>query len=48
MARRARQAPVRITKRRCVKPGVEAYDYVHADPLNRYELDGKWSWAKKK
>ncbi|MFI7239024.1 DNRLRE domain-containing protein [Streptomyces cyaneofuscatus] len=25
-----------------------AYDYVHADPLNRYDLDGKWGWAKKK
>ncbi|MFG2558125.1 DNRLRE domain-containing protein [Streptomyces sp. NPDC048496] len=26
-----------------------SYDYVHADPLNRYDLDGKWwSWAKKK
>ncbi|MEV3950665.1 RHS repeat-associated core domain-containing protein, partial [Streptomyces halstedii] len=25
-----------------------AYDYVHSDPLNRYDLDGKWSWAKKK
>jgi RHS repeat-associated protein len=25
-----------------------AYDYVHADPLNRYDLDGRWSWAKKK
>ncbi|HLL34116.1 MAG TPA: DNRLRE domain-containing protein [Streptomyces sp.] len=25
-----------------------AYDYVHADPLNRYDLDGKWSWFKKK
>ncbi|MFF9059879.1 DNRLRE domain-containing protein [Streptomyces sp. NPDC014882] len=24
-----------------------AYDYVHADPLNRYDLDGKWSWKKK-
>ncbi|WP_240503037.1 DNRLRE domain-containing protein [Streptomyces prasinopilosus] len=24
-----------------------AYDYVHADPLNRYDLDGKWSWGKK-
>ncbi|MFD4976937.1 RHS repeat-associated core domain-containing protein, partial [Streptomyces sp. NPDC058424] len=23
-----------------------AYDYVHADPLNRYDLDGKWSWKK--
>ncbi|AXE81297.1 DNRLRE domain-containing protein [Streptomyces atratus] len=25
-----------------------AYDYVHADPLNRYDLDGKWGWFKKK
>ncbi|MEV4229641.1 hypothetical protein AB0J81_21585 [Streptomyces bobili] len=24
-----------------------AYDYVHADPLNRYVLDGKFSWRKK-
>ncbi|MFJ2110842.1 DNRLRE domain-containing protein [Streptomyces sp. NPDC087850] len=23
-----------------------AYDYVHADPLNRFDLDGKWSWRK--
>ncbi|WP_320783627.1 DNRLRE domain-containing protein [Streptomyces sp. CRN 30] len=23
-----------------------AYEYVHADPLNRYDLDGKWSWKK--
>ncbi|MFD1833421.1 RHS repeat-associated core domain-containing protein [Streptomyces desertarenae] len=23
-----------------------AYEYVHADPLNRYDLDGKWSWRK--
>ncbi|MFI9492233.1 MULTISPECIES: hypothetical protein [Streptomyces] len=27
---------------------MEAYGYVHADPLNGYDLDGKWSWAKKK
>ncbi|MFE6228457.1 DNRLRE domain-containing protein [Streptomyces sp. NPDC057854] len=25
-----------------------AYDYVHADPLNSYDLDGKWGWFKKK
>ncbi|MDK1473901.1 DNRLRE domain-containing protein [Streptomyces sp. 549] len=25
-----------------------AYEYVNADPLNRYDLDGKWGWAKKK
>ncbi|ELS56626.1 DNRLRE domain-containing protein [Streptomyces viridochromogenes] len=25
-----------------------AYDYVHADPLNRYDLDGKWGWFKRK
>ncbi|MGW4434552.1 DNRLRE domain-containing protein [Streptomyces sp. NPDC004596] len=26
-----------------------AYDYVYADPLNRYDLDGKWwSWKKVK
>ncbi|MET9347527.1 DNRLRE domain-containing protein [Streptomyces termitum] len=25
-----------------------AYDYVHADPLNRYDLDGRWGWFKKK
>ncbi|MFD8914046.1 DNRLRE domain-containing protein [Streptomyces sp. NPDC059575] len=26
-----------------------AYDYVHADPLNRFDLDGKWwSWKKVK
>ncbi|MFV0136191.1 DNRLRE domain-containing protein [Streptomyces sp. HMX87] len=24
-----------------------AYEYVHADPLNRYDLDGRWSWGKK-
>ncbi|MFM9615823.1 DNRLRE domain-containing protein [Streptomyces niveiscabiei] len=24
-----------------------AYDYVSADPLNQYDLDGKWSWRKK-
>ncbi|MGW0926633.1 DNRLRE domain-containing protein [Streptomyces sp. NPDC002755] len=23
-----------------------AYDYVSADPQNRYDLDGKWSWHK--
>ncbi|MEO3975616.1 DNRLRE domain-containing protein [Streptomyces sp. CAU 1734] len=25
-----------------------AYEYVNGDPLNRYDLDGKWGWAKKK
>ncbi|MEV0961862.1 RHS repeat-associated core domain-containing protein [Streptomyces sp. NPDC049910] len=25
-----------------------AYEYVHADPINRYDLDGKWGWFKKK
>ncbi|PVE11909.1 DNRLRE domain-containing protein [Streptomyces scopuliridis] len=25
-----------------------AYDYVSADPLNRFDLDGKWGWFKKK
>ncbi|MEV5973991.1 DNRLRE domain-containing protein [Streptomyces sp. NPDC051921] len=25
-----------------------AYDYVHADPLNGYDLDGRWGWLKKK
>ncbi|MFJ4873336.1 DNRLRE domain-containing protein [Streptomyces sp. NPDC088757] len=25
-----------------------AYEYVTADPLNRYDLDGKWGWFKKK
>nr|WP_245877225.1 DNRLRE domain-containing protein [Streptomyces glaucescens] len=25
-----------------------AYEYVNADPLNRYDLDGKWGWFKKK
>ncbi|XXZ47618.1 RHS repeat-associated core domain-containing protein [Streptomyces cavourensis] len=24
-----------------------AYDYVHGDPLNRFDLDGKFSWKKK-
>ncbi|MFB6961860.1 DNRLRE domain-containing protein [Streptomyces sp. NPDC056309] len=24
-----------------------AYDYVNADPLNRYDLDGKWGWSKR-
>lgn len=24
-----------------------AYEYVYADPLNRYDLDGQWSWGKK-
>ncbi|MFD0313342.1 DNRLRE domain-containing protein [Streptomyces flavalbus] len=29
--------------------GANAYDYVYADPLNRYDLDGKWwSWKKVK
>ncbi|MEV4880137.1 DNRLRE domain-containing protein [Streptomyces cyaneofuscatus] len=23
-----------------------AYDYTFADPLNRYDLDGKWSWKR--
>ncbi|WP_399498488.1 DNRLRE domain-containing protein [Streptomyces sp. P17] len=23
-----------------------AYDYAHADPVNRFDLDGKWSWRK--
>ncbi|MFF9122922.1 RHS repeat-associated core domain-containing protein [Streptomyces sp. NPDC014889] len=23
-----------------------AYDYAHAGPLNRFDLDGKWSWRK--
>ncbi|MEU6610530.1 DNRLRE domain-containing protein [Streptomyces shenzhenensis] len=23
-----------------------AYEYVHADPVNRFDLDGKWSWRK--
>ncbi|WP_326706062.1 DNRLRE domain-containing protein [Streptomyces cyaneofuscatus] len=23
-----------------------AYDYTFADPLNQYDLDGKWAWAK--
>ncbi|SBT92706.1 RHS repeat-associated core domain-containing protein [Streptomyces sp. DI166] len=23
-----------------------AYDYVYADPLNAYDLDGRWSWRK--
>ncbi|MEU0984073.1 hypothetical protein ACIQWZ_38900, partial [Streptomyces sp. NPDC098077] len=25
-----------------------AYEYVTADPLNKYDLDGRWSWWKKK
>ncbi|GGR28910.1 hypothetical protein GCM10010251_51400 [Streptomyces aurantiogriseus] len=25
-----------------------AYEYVNADPLNRYDLDGRWGWFKKK
>ncbi|WP_432158710.1 MULTISPECIES: DNRLRE domain-containing protein [unclassified Streptomyces] len=25
---------------------LNAYEYAHADPLNRYDLDGKWSWSK--
>lgn len=24
-----------------------AYDYVDADPLNRYDLDGRWGWWKR-
>ncbi|MER5215451.1 RHS repeat-associated core domain-containing protein [Streptomyces sp. NPDC002838] len=29
--------------------GANAYEYVNADPLNRYDLDGKWwSWKKVK
>jgi RHS repeat-associated protein len=24
-----------------------AYEYCNADPLNRYDLDGKWSWWKR-
>ncbi|MFE3034265.1 DNRLRE domain-containing protein [Streptomyces canus] len=24
-----------------------AYDYVNADPLNQYDLDGKWGWRKR-
>lgn len=24
-----------------------AYDYTFADPLNQYDLDGKWAWGKK-
>jgi hypothetical protein len=23
-----------------------AYDYVNGDPLNRYDLDGRWGWRK--
>ncbi|MEV8451632.1 DNRLRE domain-containing protein [Streptomyces sp. NPDC052095] len=26
---------------------LNAYEYAHADPLNRYDLDGKWSFKKK-
>jgi RHS repeat-associated protein len=25
-----------------------AYEYVNADPLNRYDLDGRWGWFKKR
>ncbi|MEU4025252.1 DNRLRE domain-containing protein [Streptomyces anulatus] len=25
---------------------LNAYEYAHADPLNRFDLDGKWSWKK--
>ncbi|MER7760381.1 hypothetical protein [Streptomyces sp. NPDC097619] len=25
-----------------------AYEYVNGDPINRYDLDGKWGWFKKK
>ncbi|MGW0839114.1 DNRLRE domain-containing protein [Streptomyces sp. NPDC002787] len=25
-----------------------AYEYVNGDPLNRYDLDGRWGWFKKK
>ncbi|MFJ9660503.1 RHS repeat-associated core domain-containing protein [Streptomyces griseoflavus] len=25
---------------------LNAYEYAHADPLNRFDLDGKWSWRK--
>lgn len=24
-----------------------AYEYVNADPVNRFDLDGKWGWVKK-
>ncbi|HEY8983165.1 MAG TPA: RHS repeat-associated core domain-containing protein, partial [Streptomyces sp.] len=26
---------------------LNAYEYAHADPLNRFDLDGRWSWGKK-
>ncbi|WP_371872658.1 RHS repeat-associated core domain-containing protein [Streptomyces pacificus] len=26
---------------------LNAYEYAHADPINRFDLNGKWSWAKK-
>ncbi|MDT9698293.1 DNRLRE domain-containing protein [Streptomyces sp. P17] len=25
-----------------------AYDYVNGDPLNRYDLDGRWGWFKRR
>ncbi len=26
---------------------LNAYEYAHADPVNRFDLNGKWSWGKK-
>ncbi|MCP9986074.1 sugar-binding protein [Streptomyces sudanensis] len=26
---------------------LNAYEYAHADPLNRFDLDGRWSWLKR-